>query len=173
MDEDGNIYARGSQDMKNLAIKYLEAIRRLKLDGVKLKRTLHVCFVPDEEIGGETGMKKFIESEQFQKLNVGFALDEGVANPTENFYLSYGERCTWNVWIRCTGNAGHASNPLIHNTAGEKLRRVVDKFMDFRTEETKKFANPNVKPGDITTVNLTMIQVISFLRKLCLLYIIN
>ena len=32
---------------------------------------------PDEEIGGEDGMKLFVRTEIFQRLNVGFALDEG------------------------------------------------------------------------------------------------
>jgi aminoacylase len=47
-DANGNIYARGSQDMKCVGIQYLEAIRRLKKAGVKLSRTLHISFVPGE-----------------------------------------------------------------------------------------------------------------------------
>lgn len=43
---DGKIYGRGTQDMKCVGIQYLEAIRYLKEDGVKLKRTIHVTFVP-------------------------------------------------------------------------------------------------------------------------------
>lgn len=31
----------------------------------------------DEEIGGKLGMAKFVQHEEFKKLNVGFALDEG------------------------------------------------------------------------------------------------
>ena len=32
----------------------------------------------DEELGGLKGMKLFLELEYFKKLNVGFALDEGM-----------------------------------------------------------------------------------------------
>lgn len=46
IDEDGKIFARGSQDMKCVGIQYLEAIRRIKSAGIKLKRTLHISFVP-------------------------------------------------------------------------------------------------------------------------------
>lgn len=46
MDENGNIYARGAQDMKCVSIQYLEAIRYLKQNGVKLRRTVHISFVP-------------------------------------------------------------------------------------------------------------------------------
>ena len=33
--------------------------------------------LPDEEIGGELGMGKFLEHSLFKELNVGMALDEG------------------------------------------------------------------------------------------------
>lgn len=32
----------------------------------------------DEEVGGKKGMKLFTELDYFKKLNVGFALDEGL-----------------------------------------------------------------------------------------------
>ena len=40
-------------------------------------------------------MKKFVQMQEFKKLNVGFALDEGYANPSEKFSLFYGERNAW------------------------------------------------------------------------------
>ncbi|PSN50997.1 hypothetical protein C0J52_08597 [Blattella germanica] len=46
-DEEGNIYGRGAQDTKAAGIQYLEAIRRLKSDGIRLKRTIHITFMPD------------------------------------------------------------------------------------------------------------------------------
>lgn len=46
MDAEGNIYARGAQDMKSVGIQYLEAIRRLKFNGQKNKRTVYLSFVP-------------------------------------------------------------------------------------------------------------------------------
>lgn len=46
--EDGKIYARGAQDMKSIGMQYLEAVRKLKANGTRLKRTLHISFVPGE-----------------------------------------------------------------------------------------------------------------------------
>lgn len=46
MDEQGNIYARGAQDMKCVGIQFLESVRRLQSAGVTLRRTLHLSFVP-------------------------------------------------------------------------------------------------------------------------------
>ncbi|XP_008336474.1 aminoacylase-1-like, partial [Cynoglossus semilaevis] len=45
-DAEGNIYARGSQDMKCVTIQYIQAVRRLKEEGRKLMRTVHLTFVP-------------------------------------------------------------------------------------------------------------------------------
>lgn len=117
MDEEGRIFARGSQDMKCVGVQYLAAIRALKKEGISLKRTVHVMFVPgmtityriivetiltinlklnsDEETGGETGMAKFVHSDEFKALNAGFSLDEGIASPDEVFPVFYAERSTW------------------------------------------------------------------------------
>lgn len=32
---------------------------------------------PDEEVGGQKGMETFVKHPEFNKLNIGFALDEG------------------------------------------------------------------------------------------------
>ncbi|CAH0702542.1 unnamed protein product [Spodoptera exigua] len=157
IDKDGKIYARGSQDMKCVGIQYLEAIRKLKAAGVQLKRTLHVCFVPDEEIGGHDGMEKFVHTKDFKDLNVEFALDEGMASPNEDFVLFNGERSIWQIHVHCTGQPGHGSL-LLPNTAGEKLRYIIDKFMDLRAEQKKILdSNPKLTIGDVTTINLTQI----------------
>ncbi|KAF2886891.1 hypothetical protein ILUMI_19282, partial [Ignelater luminosus] len=157
MDNKGNIYARGAQDMKSVSIQYLEAIRRLKQENVTLKRTIHVSFVPDEETEGIGGMKTFVQTEEFKKLNVGFALDEGMANEDNAFPLFYGERTIWALDLHCPGQPGHGSL-LLDNTAGEKAKKILDKFYEFREQERKKLENPNVTTGDVTTVNLTIMK---------------
>lgn len=44
--DDDFIFARGIQDMKSLGMIYLETVRRLKEAGIRLKRTVHISFVP-------------------------------------------------------------------------------------------------------------------------------
>lgn len=46
MDEEGNIYARGAQDTKDIAIQYLEAIKKIIKTNTTLLRTVHVTFMP-------------------------------------------------------------------------------------------------------------------------------
>lgn len=52
-------------------------------------------FFLDEETGGLLGMNKFVKSPEFAALNVGFALDEGLASTDESFSVYYGERTIW------------------------------------------------------------------------------
>lgn len=93
IDNEGKIYGRGAQDMKSLGTQYLAAIRTLKKDGVnQLKRTIHVTFTPDEEVGGALGMKAFVKTDAFKELNIGFSLDEAAASEENDFFLFNAER---------------------------------------------------------------------------------
>ncbi|XP_046582536.1 aminoacylase-1-like [Haliotis rubra] len=156
--ENGDIYARGSQDMKCVGIQYVEAIRRLKKEGKRLLRTIHVIFGPDEETGGELGMKVFMKLPESKKLNLGFCLDEGIANPGPEFKVFYAERSCWWVKFRCAGNPGHGSS-FIQDSAAEKLTRILNIAMDFRNKQEQRLnSDPSLTIGDVTTLNLTIIK---------------
>ncbi|KAL1396014.1 hypothetical protein pipiens_002762 [Culex pipiens pipiens] len=158
MDAEGRIYARGSQDMKCVGMQFLAVVRALKRDGVRLKRTLHVMFVPDEETGGVLGMKDFVTTDHFKALNCGFAIDEGLASENEVFKLFYGERLRRKVFFYISGTPGHGSL-LLEGTAGEKARKLLDRLYDFRSSEAKKLEdNSELTIGDTTIVNLTMME---------------
>ncbi|XP_043466015.1 aminoacylase-1-like [Leptopilina heterotoma] len=156
MDENGNIYARGAQDMKSVSIQHIEAVRRLKLNGIRLRRTVHILFEPDEEIGG-VGMQAFVKTGEFKNLNVGFALDEGGINDGREIIVNYAEKSRYRMWVHCPGEAGHGSS-LLNNTSAEKLRVIIDRFMDYRASEKDKLKDPKVKNGNITSINLTMLK---------------
>lgn len=96
IDDEGKIFARGAQDMKCLGTQYLAAIRALKNDGIdQLRRTIHVTFVPDEEVGGALGMKSFVKTDAFKKLNIGFSLDEACASEENDFFVFNAERTVY------------------------------------------------------------------------------
>lgn len=169
---DGKIYARGSQDMKSVGMAYLEAIRNLNNTGHEFKRSVHLSFVPDEEIGGADGMAVFTGTDMFKTLNVGFALDEGIPTPFPSFLLFNSERAPWcihgginfiNLGIKVTarGNAGHGS-VMLQGTAVERLLACLDKVRQFRAEQSGKlFKSDNIvrDAGKYTSVNITMLQV--------------
>ncbi|XP_066909257.1 aminoacylase-1 [Halyomorpha halys] len=157
MDSNGDIYARGAQDMKCVTIAQLEALKNIKSSGVGMKRTVHMTILPDEEIGSDLGMAKFVHTETFKNLNVGFDIDEGSIMDNDDYIIFNNERCKWSIRIHCPGQSGHGSL-LWDNTAGEKLRVVIDHFMDFRSKEALKQKKHTYFLGDVTTVNLTSLQ---------------
>ncbi|KAF5285479.1 hypothetical protein FQR65_LT13224 [Abscondita terminalis] len=158
IDEWGNIYGRGSQDCKSVGLMYLEAIRRLKQKGVQLRRTVHALFVPDEEVGGDRGMNAFVEKNDFRALNIGFGIDEAMANPDNKFTISYSDRLSWKFVIRCKGTS-KSSALLLTNTAGEKVAYILDKVYKLRSEQKLKLKqNPNLTLSDVTSINLTQIR---------------
>jgi hypothetical protein len=62
--------------------------------------------------------------------------------------------------VHCPGTPGHWSL-LLPATAGEKVRIIIDRFMDFREQEKKRLdSDPSLTVGDVTSVNLTQLKVI-------------
>ena len=158
-DAEGNIYARGAQDMKCVGIQHLEAVSRLKESGFVPKRTIHLSFVPDEEIGGRDGMEAFSKTSHFSALNVGFALDEGLANPGDECMTYYGERSAWWIQLETSGQTGHGSQ-LFQGTAVDRLLNFLLPYHQWRKEESEKLfaAGSQLQLGDVTTVNVNMIK---------------
>eukprot|EP00668_Euglena_longa_P000374 GGOE01000480.1.p1 GENE.GGOE01000480.1~~GGOE01000480.1.p1 ORF type:complete len:492 (-),score=115.99 GGOE01000480.1:156-1553(-) len=163
--ETGRIYGRGTQDMKCVCVQYLLAIEELQRKGWRPRRTVHLSFVPDEEIGGAAGMGLFLQTELFKSLRIGVGLDEGLANTGNAFTVFYGERNPWWVMVKATGPTGHGSR-FIPNTATMKLVDVANSALQFRKEQEAQLgysgegcAHAQAKKlGDVTTLNLTVLE---------------
>lgn len=139
---------------------------------------LNLVYFTDEEITGPMGMKAFLQSEDFKKLNVGFCFDEGIASADETFPVFYAERSLWrehyqftnifllkfsillplDVHFLISGTAGHGS--LLHkNTVGEKLNYILNKLFEFRQHEVDRLdRDKSLLLGDVTTINLTVVK---------------
>jgi aminoacylase len=161
--ETQNIYARGAQDMKCVGMQYLEAIDRLKNDQkFTPERNVYVSFVPEEEVGGhDGGMDDLVKSEHFTAMNIGFGLDEGLASPDDVFQVYYGERVALWGMIEATGAVGHGS-AFIQNTATEKISHVIDRVFEFRrSQEQELKLDPKKRSGDVVSINLVSLIIIS------------
>lgn len=59
--------------------------------------------------------------------------------------------------VKATGTPGHGS--LLHeSTAGEKMQYMINKFMNWREVEKLRLKNGNLGAGDVTSINLTMMN---------------
>jgi len=163
--KEGRIYGRGTQDMKCVCVQYLLAIEKLVKRSFVPTRTVHLSYVPDEEIGGKDGMNLLINHSAFKRWNIALALDEGLANPDDAYTVFYGERTPWWVLVEATGPTGHASR-FIDNTAVSKLIKISNQGLQFRQEQQTALqyngegcAHAQAKKlGDVTTLNLTVLR---------------
>lgn len=158
VDEEGRIFARGSQDTKGVGTMYLAAIRALKRDGIEqFKRTFHITFVPDEEMGGLLGMDPFVLSNEFRALNIGYALDEGTVSLDSRVSVINDEICTWRIEFIAHGVTGHGSI-LFQNTTGEKIAYLISRLMERREAEVRKLIESNDDYTNVTSINLTVLK---------------
>jgi aminoacylase len=163
VNEHQEIVGRGAQDMKVVCIQYVESLLALLRAGRRFRRTIHLSFVPDEEVSGRDGMCKWLsDGDAFQSLNVGLALDEGIASETDKFTVFYGERAIWWLKVRATGVTGHASRLPTH-TAMQSLIESIQHFLDFRQTQVDKLHGgcahaQAIKLGDVVSLNLTMLK---------------
>ncbi|XP_059458475.1 uncharacterized protein LOC132188072 isoform X2 [Corylus avellana] len=157
LDQHGNIYARGSQDMKCVGIQYLEAIRKLKASGFQPLRSVYLSFVPDEEIGGHDGAGKFVDSDVFKSLNVGILLDEGLASTSEKYRAFYAERGPWWLVIKATGQPGHGSR-LYDNSAMENLLKSIESVRRFRASQLDLVKAGLKAEGEVVSVNMVFLK---------------
>lgn len=151
------IYARGSQDMKSIGLQYLEALATLMAQGWKPQRTVHVTFVPDEEVGGRDGMGKLVKSKLFRNMNVGVALDEGLPNAKSVFNIYYGERQTWWLAVKVVGSPGHGATFPEHS-AVQILHGIIGRALAFRRGEFVKLNSTGGNIGDAIGINLSFLK---------------
>ncbi|KAH7567886.1 hypothetical protein JRO89_XS07G0175400 [Xanthoceras sorbifolium] len=149
----GHIFARGAQDDKCISIQYLEAIRNLKLvTNFEPTRTVHLLYVPEEEIGGFDGMAKFVDSDEFRDLNVGFVMDEGQASTTDEFRVFYADRSPWNLIIRAKGATAHGSR-MFDNGATENLMKSIETITRFRDAQFDVVKAGKAADSEVISVN--------------------
>jgi aminoacylase len=166
--QEGRVYGRGAQDMKCVVVGYIHALRKLLKHGFKPVRTIHLSFVPDEEIGGADGMQILLQSPWYLSKNIGLALDEGLASEDEYYSVFYGERLPWWIKMKADGNTGHASR-FIEDTAVASVIDVVNRALSFREAQKKKLHSGKdqheacshsvaAKLGDVTSLNVTLLR---------------
>ncbi|XP_049867863.1 aminoacylase-1-like [Pectinophora gossypiella] len=160
LDENGVIWGRGTQDMKSVSIQYLEALKRLKAKNVSLLRDVYMTLMPDEEIGGDYGMKPFLLSDEFAQMNVGVAFDEGGSYALPISPVFYQDKVPWQIQVDCYGTSSHSSQfPATSDTATGMCRNVMDKLLEFRDVEYAKYQSTGLlNPGVYTSVNLNKLN---------------
>jgi len=116
---EGRVYGRGASDMKGGIAAILAALKALaEYDALPGNGTVEAAFTPDEEVGGETGVKYM--------LDTGLAKPDYVvvAEPSTSEKIWIGNRgAVWGV-VKIRGRQAHGSYPWLGLNAFEAMSEI-------------------------------------------------
>jgi len=131
---DGNIWGRGTMDMKGLGVVQLMAFLSLKRQNVPLARDVILMAVPDEETGGALGAD-WMRTNHYSEFEPEYIIDEGgfgsrdlFAQGKLVFGISVAEKKILWLKLRAEGIAGHGSQPHDQNP-NDRLTRALARLL--------------------------------------------
>jgi len=130
----GELWGRGSLDMKGQGVAQLLAFLRLRRERVPLARDVILLADPDEEVGGAMGARWMIAN-HYAELDPEYVIDEGGFGSRDLFAankLVYGisvaeKKIVW-LKVRAEGVAGHGSQPTERNP-NDRLTRALARLL--------------------------------------------
>lgn len=131
---DGNIWGRGTMDMKGLGVVQLMAFLSLKRQSVPLARDVILMAVPDEETGGALGAD-WMRANHYSEFEPEYIIDEGGFGSRDLFApgklvfgISVAEKKILWLKLRAEGVAGHGSQPHDQNP-NDRLTRALARLL--------------------------------------------
>ena len=119
--QNGDLWGRGSMDMKGQGVAQLVAFLMLKRQNVPRTRDVILLAEPDEEVGGALGARWMIAN-HYAELDPDYVIDEGgfgspdLFAPNKTVYgISVAEKKIVWLKLRAEGIAGHGSQPTDTN----------------------------------------------------------
>lgn len=132
--QNGEIWGRGTMDMKGIGIQQLMALVTLKQAGITPARDIVMLSTADEETNGILGIRWMIDN-HFSDIDAEYVLDEGGFGTREIlapgklvFGIAVGEKQTVWLRVRARGTAAHGSQPIPDN-ANVTLLNALQKAM--------------------------------------------
>jgi succinyl-diaminopimelate desuccinylase len=125
---DGEVWGRGSADMKSKIAAAMVLARVLKEQGAPLPGTWKVILVPDEETGGQDGTKWLVEQNLIRAdaviVGEGAGRHYGVAN-----------KGSLGVDLKLTGRSAHAARPFEGDNAVLRLAAFLPRLREIELWE--------------------------------------
>jgi succinyl-diaminopimelate desuccinylase len=122
--ENGKIFGRGVDDMKGGIAAFLTAIKMFIESGKKLKGSIEVALVPDEEIGGETGTGYIVKE---LKIRPDYVI---IAEPSGSETIWIGHKGALWVLVEVYGKQAHGSTPWLGVNAFEYMVTLAYRLMN-------------------------------------------
>ena len=132
---DGRIYGLGSTDAKNYTAMHLALFTHIKKLGITPSRDIIFLATSGEESGSDTGIKWIAET-QWDKIQAGFALNEGggiIKDATLSRSVVFAEAGTkmyMDLKLTASGETAHSAVP-VQNNAVYRLSQALTKLTQF------------------------------------------
>ena len=124
--EDGFIWGRGAQDMKQSLMGIMEAVETLLAQGYKPLGTIYLAFGQDEEVLGTKGAPQIVALLKSRGVEAEYVLDEGgtmisdlvpgLEKPAS--IIGIAEKGFLSLELTVEGEGGHSSRPPRHSAIG-------------------------------------------------------
>lgn len=138
--QSGEMWGRGTMDMKGIGIEQMMALATLKRAGFTPARDIVMLSTADEENNGTYGIRWMIDN-HFADIDAEYVLDEGgfgtrsiLAADKLVFGIEVGEKQTLWLRVRAKGTAAHGSQPIPDN-ANVTLLTALGKAMALPPEK--------------------------------------
>src|SRR5579864_2643956 len=132
--QNGEVWGRGTMDMKGIGIEQMMALVTLKKSGIVPPRDIVMLSTADEENNGTYGIRWMIDH-HFPEIDAEYVLDEGgfgtrdiLAKDKLVFGIEVGEKQTLWLRVHAHGTAAHGSQPIPDN-ANVTLLAALQKAM--------------------------------------------
>ena len=131
---DDFVWGRGALDTKGLGVIFLLALESLLKEGVRFNRPIVFTAVPDEEPGGDQGMRWLVENHP-DAIDPEWVWDEGsgglkgVLGPKAVFAVAVAEKQLYRVRLIASGDPGHGAMPH-KNSASVTLIQALGRVLD-------------------------------------------
>ena len=132
---DGFVWGRGTLDTKGLGVMFMLALESLLTEGVKFRRPIVFTAVPDEEPGGDNGMRWLLKNHE-KDIDPEWVWDEGsgglkdVFGKGTMFAVAIAEKQIYRFKLIAKGEPGHGSMPhpgSANTLLIAALQRIIDK----------------------------------------------
>ena len=145
--KDGNVYGRGSSDMKGACAAAMIAARMLSQLNDPLPNNVEFWFSADEEIGGGEGARWLSESGKLKGdvCVIGDGSSGGLDMPSLNLGCKGGLGGRLATRLIARGRTAHGSTPFLGDNALKKLIEVipyVEKIGEFKLEYPEELNEP-------------------------------
>lgn len=138
--KDGQLFGRGSSDMKGGLVAMIAAIQAIKESGIRLQGNIGLTIVADEETGGQRGTQYLVDQGLLGRNGIGML----TAEPTDGQVWN-ANRGAISLRVRIKGKPAHVGLHyqgvnafeqmlIVANTLAEYRRTIAQRLTQFRIE---------------------------------------